>query len=82
MSNNNLKKQFAYFLAHHDELVQKYNGKVVVICDEMVDGAFDSELDALTQAQRKHPMGTFIVQKVAPGEESYTQVFHSRVSFA
>lgn len=80
--NGNLKKQFKYFLDHQDELVRKYNGKVVVIFDEAVDGVYESELAAVADAQRKHELGSFLVQKIAPGDDSYTQVFHSRVAFA
>lgn len=80
--NGDLRKQFNYYLSHQAELVKKYNGKVVVIHDEIVDGAYESELDAVAQAEKKYKLGTFLVQKVEPGTESYTQVFHSRVAFS
>ena len=79
--NGNLKKQFQYYLDHQKELVEKYDGKVVVIFDESVDGVFDSELDAVEGARHKREMGSFLVQKVSPGSDAYTQVFHSRASF-
>ena len=79
--NGDLKKQFSYFLEHQAELVREYEGKVVVIFDEAVEGVYDTELEALAAAQKKHPLGSFLLQKVEPGAESYTQTFHSRVAF-
>lgn len=80
--NDTLRKQFEYFLKNQSELVKLYNGKVVVIHDEQVDGVYDSELEAVTDAAKKYAMGTFLVQRVEPGHDAYTQVFHSRVAFA
>lgn len=80
--NGDLRKDFEFFLSHHDELVKKYNGKVVVIFDQQVDGVFNDELEALEGAKKKHALGTFLVQRVEPGSDSYTQTFHSRVAIA
>jgi hypothetical protein len=79
---NDLKKEFQYYLDHQDELVSQYNGKVVVIKDQAVIGVFDSELLAVQETTKKHPLGTFLVQRCLPGKDSVTQVFHSRVAFA
>ncbi len=77
-----LNKQFEYYLKHQDELVAQYDGKFVVIKDGEVLGAYDSELEAVTETQTEHELGTFLVQLVTPGDAAYTQNFHSRVSFA
>lgn len=77
-----LKKDFEYYLAHQDEMVEKYNGKYVVIKDGEVLGAYDNELRALSETQKKHELGTFLVQKVSPGTDAYSQTFHSRVVFS
>lgn len=77
-----LQKEFQYYLEHQDELVQEYNGKVLVIKDQQVVGVFDSELQAVKETCKKYALGTFLVQKCEPGRESYTQTFHSRVAFA
>jgi hypothetical protein len=77
-----LQKEFEYYLAHQAEMVAQYNGRFVVIKDQQVLGAFDSELAAMTETQKVHALGTFLIQKVAPGAAAYTQTFHSRVSFA
>lgn len=75
-----VQKQFDYYLAHQDELVEKYDGKFVVIVGEQVAGAFDTESDALTFARSNYEPGSFVIQRVSPGEESYSQTFHSRVA--
>lgn len=76
-----LQKLFQYYLDHQEELVKKYNGKFVVIKDEEVVGAYESELDAYQDSVKKFELGTFLIQQCSPGEESYTQTFRTRVIF-
>jgi len=77
-----LEKEFKYYIDHQVELVEKYNGKFIVIKDCKVIGAFDSELEAINTTSEQHELGTFLVQKCEPGSESYTQTYHSRVALA
>jgi hypothetical protein len=77
-----LNEDFQYYLAHQEELVKQYNGKYVAIKGGAVLGAYDTELKAVTESQKVHALGTFLVQKVEPGNAAYTQTFHSRVAFA
>lgn len=79
--DKNLEKEFQYYLDHQKELVDKYNGKFLVIRECAVMGAYDTELEAVEKASEKYEMGTFLVQKCEPGKESYTQTYHSRVCF-
>lgn len=76
-----LKKEFEYYLQNQAEMVEKYNGKYIVIKDCEVLGAYDSELVAVTETQKSEKLGTFLVQYVSPGDDAYTQTFHSRVAF-
>lgn len=76
-----LKKEFEYFLKHQAELVKQYNGKVVVIKNESVIGVFDDQTSAVTETRKTQELGTFLVQKVEPGTDVYSQSFHSRVAF-
>ena len=78
---NELKEEFAYYLANQDELVKKYNGRYVVIKDKKVIGDYDDQATAVIETQKVHDLGTFLVQKVEPGNAAYSQTFHSRVSF-
>jgi len=77
-----LEREFKYYVEHQDELVEKYNGKFVVIKDCKVIAAFDSELEAIENTAEQYELGTFLVQKCEPGSESYTQTYHSRVALA
>ena len=76
-----LEKEFKYYIEHQDEMVEKYNGKIIVIKDGVVLGVFDDELTAVTETKSSHDLGTFLVQKVSPGDAAYSQTFHSRVVF-
>ena len=73
-----LAREFDYYLEHQDELVQQYDGRFVVIKDCAVLGAYDTLIQAITDTQRDHELGTFLVQAVSPGPDAYTQS-HSRV---
>lgn len=77
-----LEKEFQYYLDHQDEIVEKYNGRYVVIVGEKIVGDYADDLEALLESQKEHKLGTFLIQKVTPGDEAYTKRFHSRVSFA
>ena len=77
-----LQREFEYYLSHQDSMVEKYNGRVIVLKGGQVLGVYDTELDALTETQMAHALGTFLVQKVSAGDTEYSQTFHSRVVFS
>jgi hypothetical protein len=52
-----LEKEFQYYLEHQQELVEKYNGKVLVIIEDRVVGQYDNELDALIKSREKYELG-------------------------
>ena len=79
---NPLEKEFEYYLKNQDQLVAQYRGRVIVIKDQQVFGDYADEITAIEAAQKKHPLGTFLVQRCEPGSAGFTQTFHSRVSFA
>ncbi len=76
-----LDREFAYYREHQEELVRQYEGKYLVIVGETVISAHESELDAYESAKATNPLGTFLIQHCLPGQDSYTQTFHSRVAF-
>lgn len=76
-----LEKEFKYYLAHQDELAKLHNGKFIVIKNCQVIGVYDSEFEALSETEKQHELGTFIVQKCESGTNSYMQMYHSRVAF-
>lgn len=75
-----LEKEFQYYLDHQTELVEKYNGKFLVIKDEAVTGAYSSHAEAYSEGSKKFELGTFLIQHCIPGSESYTKTFYSRVT--
>ena len=71
---NEVDRQFQFFLDNQDELVLSYDGKIIVVQNNSVKGAFDSTLDAYLYGKRNFELGTFIVQKCISGPEAYTTV--------
>ncbi|GMQ96552.1 MAG: hypothetical protein BMS9Abin15_0225 [Gammaproteobacteria bacterium] len=78
---NVLESEFQYYLKNQDELVKQYAGKHIVIKNHEVIGSYDSELEAVEETSKEHKLGTFLVQKCEAGDQSYSQTFHSRVSY-
>ena len=77
-----LMEEFEFYLEHQEEMVAKYNGRVIAVKGHEVLGDYDSELEALTETRKTHELGTFLLQRVSPGTEAYTHTFHSRVMFS
>jgi hypothetical protein len=77
-----LDKEFQYYLDSQSTLVQKYDGRYIVIVGEKVIDDYDDYRQALTHSLKNYEMGTFLVQKCSPGEKDYTLHFHSHVAFA
>ena len=77
-----LQPDFQYYLDHQDEMVDKYEGKVVVIKNGQVLGSYETEVDAVNETMKKHKVGSFLIQRVTPGAAAYSQTFHSRVTFS
>jgi hypothetical protein len=77
-----LEKEFKYYLDHQDELVKKYNGRILVIRGNEVVGDYATTEEAYFKSQEQYELGTFLIQKCSPGDKDYTLTFHSRVTFA
>ena len=67
-----LKDEFEYFLKNKKELVDKYDGRFIVIKDQKVIGDFESELEAVEETSKNQEVGTFLVQKCEQGDASVT----------
>jgi len=76
-----LEKEFNYFINNLKELVKKYEGKYIVIKNDIVLGAYNTIEEAISETNKTEEMGTFLVQKCELNEENYTQTYHSRVVF-
>lgn len=77
-----LKAEFDYYLAHQDELVEQYNKKVIVIKNDKILGAYDSDIEAVEETSKTEELGTFLVQRCELGASAYTAIFHSRAVFS
>jgi hypothetical protein len=75
-----LKKDFEFYVQNQGELVKKYNGRVLIIHDQVVVGNFASTREAIEEGERRFGLGKFLMHKCEPGPENYTAVCHSRVS--
>lgn len=76
-----LKREFAYYLDHQDELAKLHKGKFIVIRDCHVIGVYDSELEAINETAKRYELGTFLVQHCESGTNSYMRMYHSRIAF-
>lgn len=81
MTDAVLKKELEYFKTHQKELVKDHEGKFLVIKNQQIQGVYETEMEAYSDAQKKFELGTFLIQKCESGQESYTQTFHSRAVF-
>lgn len=65
-------EELDFFKMHQEELVQKYKGKILVIKGQAVVGAYADIWSAYEEAQKEHPLGTFMLQPCEPGPQAYT----------
>lgn len=78
-----LVKEFEYFTKNHSDLFKQYPNRYLVIKDQEVLFDEDSVKHALEVSQKNGLVpGTYIIQKCEESVESFTQVYHSRVTFA
>lgn len=78
-----IEEEFAYFKEHQHELYDSYPDKYLIIKDKNVVAAADNIADAMDMAAAENlEPGSFLLQLCGKDEWAYTQVFHSRVSFA
>jgi len=77
-----LTKNFHWYLKHQDELAAQHKGRFVAVADCAVAGVYDDEMDAITETRKKHTLGTFMVKRCVPFAEEEIPTFHSRVRFA
>lgn len=73
-----LRKEFQFYRDNQDEMVEKYDGRVVAIKGGEALGAYDSLGKALNETQKTHELGTFLIQKVSEGNKDYTITIRSR----
>lgn len=72
-----IRDLFNYYISHQQELVEKFNGKHVVVTKDGVNEAYDTEVEAYYSSVQKYGLGNFLIQLCTPGDEAYTQNFYS-----
>ncbi len=77
----NLQNDYQYYLDHQRDLSDKYVGKVLVIKNQEIIGVYTSEVDAINETKRSHPIGSFLVQRCETPEASVPQIYRSRAAF-
>jgi len=66
------EEELEFFKEHQAELVEKFDGKFLVIKGNEVLGAYDSTIDALNAGVKKNELGSFMIQPCEPGPGAYT----------
>lgn len=76
---SDLNNEYQFYLSNQEELVKKYNDKVIVIVNQEVVGSFNNEEQAYFFAKEKYELGTFLIQKCSENEKTYKATYRSRV---
>lgn len=71
------KKDFDFFISNYDELYKKYGHKFIAIQFEQIIGVYETEIAAIEDVTKSHPLGTFIVQECNGDESGYTNYISS-----
>jgi hypothetical protein len=72
-----LDKEFDWYLNHQNELLKKYNGRVLVIKDENVVDDYSNYDDAYFGAVKKYELGKFLLMECTQGDEAYSQTIYT-----
>ncbi len=65
-------KDLSFFITNQDELVEKYNGKILLVHNGELCNAYESNLQAYQNGIEKYGEGNFSIQRCIAGEEAYT----------
>lgn len=73
--------ELAFFISHQDELVKKYEGRILAIRGTELLGVYNDALHAYLETAKKYEPGTFIIQPCQSGPEAYTVTISPVLSF-
>jgi hypothetical protein len=77
-----IESLFKYYLENQETLVEKYNGKYIVITKDGVKGAYNTVREGYDKAVNRFGKGNFMLQLCTPGDAAYTRYYQtSRVTF-
>jgi hypothetical protein len=72
-------EELDFFISNQEALVKEFQGKFLVLKGKKVLGVYPDALSACIEAQKEHPLGTFMIQPCMPGPEAYTVTITSTV---
>lgn len=72
-----LDKELNFYKENRDSLVEKYEGKFIVVVGNEVIDAFETLKGAVEYAGKQYTPGTFLIKQVLKKEKPL--YFHSRV---
>ncbi len=75
-------KDYEYFKAHRDELIEKYPNKFVVIKSCAVVAVYDAFMEAYNETVKTEALGTFIIQQCVDDDSTAAHFHNSNVKFA
>ncbi len=70
-----LEKQFEFYLANQDAIVEEYADRFIVIAGQRIVQDFDNESDARTYAEANLEPDSYTVQFVSGGQEPFPTVY-------
>jgi hypothetical protein len=74
--------QLDNYIEKQEELVKKYNGKIIALKDGEVKGVYETMTEGLrAMIPAGYEPGSFFVRLCTPGDEQYTAYYQSNVSF-
>lgn len=71
------EKELQFYIKNKQKFVSQYNGKVLVLRNESIEGVFDNTEQAYDFGKEKFGLGNFAIQPVSDNPESHAAVFHS-----
>ena len=74
---DSLKKNLDWYIANQKDLSGKYDGKILLIVDQKLIGAFGSMDEAYVAATMDYTLGTFTLQPCSPDPDSFTLTLYS-----
>ena len=70
-----LEKQFEFYLANLDAIVEEYADRYIVVARRQVVDDFPTEAEARSFAEATLEPDTYTVQFVSPGQEPFPTVY-------
>ena len=71
------QEELNYFIQNQAALVEKYNGRILLLQGEQVVGNYATVMEAYLEGNKRFTPGTFMIQPCKPGQDAYTVTISS-----